>query len=196
MTAFGIVVKLANRVDIERRRCALEWVGLTRLVFACVALVWACSGARVNVLVPDGSSAFAVMNFTEALTLDPLEEGWEHRTFLRHPPMDISFVEKAGLPAIRLETHDSASILFRHVEIPLDEYPFLSWSWYVEQGIESERDEMTTAGDDHPARLFLDFESEDGDRHSMEIIWGNTALSAGDWKHLTFFRVFSFPRAT
>ncbi len=167
---------------------------MTRLTCVLIlASVWACSSSRMNVLVPDGSTTFTLMDFSEALPLDPVPEGWRHRTFLRHPPMDISFVEKEGHHAIRLETHDSASMLFRHVEVELDAYQFLSWDWYIEQGIESEIDEMTTAGDDHPARIFLSYESLDGDSHSMEIIWGNVTLRAGDWKHLKFFGVFSFP---
>ena len=44
--------------------------------------------------------------------------------------MTSLFVEKEGHYAIRLETHDSASMLFRHVEVELDAYPFLSWDWY------------------------------------------------------------------
>ncbi len=147
---------------------------MTRLTCVLIlASVCACSSTRMNVLVPDGSTTFTLMDFSEALPLDPVPEGWRHRTFLRHPPMDISFVEKEGHHAIRLETHDSASMLFRLVEVELDAYPFLSWDWYIEQGIESEIDEMTTAGDDHPARIFLSFESADGESHSMEIIWGN-----------------------
>ncbi len=30
----------------------------------------------------------------------------------------------------------------------------------------------------------------------MEIIWGNRALRRGDWKHLKFFGLFSFPHYT
>ena len=51
--------------------------------------------------------------------------------------MDMSFATKDGVPAIRLATHDTASMLFRHVEVALDPYPFLSWRWYVEQDIGS-----------------------------------------------------------
>ena len=107
--------------------------------------------------------------------------------------MDISFVTKDGHAAIRLSTHDSASMLFRWVDVPLDQYPALKWQWVIEQTITSEEDERTVAGDDHPGRLYLKFESDAGEEHSMEIIWGNRALGPGDWKHLEFFGFFSFP---
>ena len=46
-------------------------------------------------------------------------------------------------------------MLFRWVEVDLDRYPALSWNWFIEQPIASEIDELTVAGDDHPARLYL-----------------------------------------
>ena len=53
---------------------------------------------------------------------------------------------------------------------------------------------ITPAGDDHPARLYLNFESASGESHSMEIIWGNQKLGAGDWKILGFmFGLIEFP---
>ncbi len=76
--------------------------------------------------------------------------------------MKISFVSKDGRAAIRLSTNDSASMLFRWVDVDLERYPVLSWNWFVEQPIASEKDEMTVAGDDHPARLYLSFESSSG----------------------------------
>jgi len=159
------------------------------VVLALGAATTACDGGnRVNVLVPDGTPSFSLMQFDRPLPIDPVPAGWYHRTFFRHPPMDISFVTKEGQPAIRLATNDSASMLFRYVEVPLDDYPLLSWSWYIEQAIESELDEMTVEGDDHPARIFLSFESAEGEPHAMEIIWGNRRLQSGDWKYLQFSR--------
>jgi len=169
----------------------LRW---TILVGSILLAVVGCAGPeRTSVLVPDGSPSFTVMNFEEPLAFDPITPGWYHRTFRRHPPMDISFVAKDDRATIRLETNDSASMLFRWVDVELDQYPMLSWDWFIEQSVESEVDELTTAGDDHPARLYLGFESASGEEHSMEIIWGNRALKRGDWKHLEFFGFFSFP---
>lgn len=158
----------------------------------CAALAACGGGERENVLVPDGSPSFTLMDFRSPLPLDPVPAGWRHRTFLRHPPMEISFVTKEGRPAIRLATSDSASMLFRHVDVALDVYPELSWDWYIEQSIESPLDESTVAGDDQPARLYLEFESASGESHAMELIWGRQ-LRAGAWKILTFYRLFRFP---
>jgi hypothetical protein len=155
--------------------------------------VGCASPERTAVLTPDGSASFTLMDFQAPLSFDPMTAGWYHRTFRRHPPMDISFVKKDDRAAIRLATNDSASMLFRWVDVELDQYPLLSWSLLIEQPVEAEEDELTTGGDDHPARLYLSFESSTGEKHSMEIIWGNRVLGRGDWKHLNFFGFFSFP---
>jgi len=86
--------------------------------------------------------------------------------------MDISLVEKDDKPSIRLATDDSASMLFHMVDIPLDDYPLLSWEWLIEQGIEAEFDEMTTDGDDHPARFFLTFQTSEDESHHMDDYLG------------------------
>ena len=160
-----------------------------------VLMLTACAaGKRVNVLVPDGSDTFLLMDFGKPFPLDPLPDGWHHQKFLRHPPMDMSFVTKDNKPSLRIHTQDSASMLFRHVNVPLESYPLLSWDWYIEKPVESEIDERTFQGDDHPARYYLDFKAPDGETHAMELIWGNKALKAGDWKHLeSFWGLYSFP---
>ena len=158
-------------------------------VAACLAIMLtACTTSqRLNVMVPDGTSPLVVMDFRTPLALNPLPDGWRHRTFFRTDPMQIGFVSKSGRPSIRLATHHSASMLYRFTDIPLDEYPLFSWDWFVELPIESEMDETTKAGDDHPARLYLSFRSAAGETHAMEIIWGNRKLRTGDWKYLDSF---------
>jgi hypothetical protein len=46
--------------------------------------------------------------------------------------MTMAFTVKDGVPSMRFETHDSASMLFRHVDIDLAAYPMLAWRWYIE----------------------------------------------------------------
>ena len=67
--------------------------------------------------------------------------------------MTMSFAVKDGVPSMRFETHDSASMLFRHVDIDLAAYSVQC----IELPICSSLDERTREGDDHPARLFLRF---------------------------------------
>ena len=100
--------------------------------------------------------------------------------------MTMSFAVKDGVPSMRFETRDSASMLFRAVDIDLTAYPMLAWSWYVELPIRSPLDERTREGDDHPARLFLRFLTDQGQKRAMEVIWGNR-LKPGDYKYIGGF---------
>jgi hypothetical protein len=163
---------------------------VVQFCFLFVACVTACYhnrfGERGHVLTPQGESEIPIMNFSQPLSIDPLTPGWYHYTFFWHPPMTIEFVTHDSIPAIKLSTRDSASMLIRHVAITLTEYPWLSWQWYVEQSIASPLDENTKQGDDHPARLFLVFQTDTGDNRAMEIIWGNT-LTSGQYKYIDGF---------
>lgn len=165
------------------------------LAIGCTALaLTACTSAqRLNVLVPDSSASVVVMDFRQPLPLDPVPDVWRHRHFFRTDPMQISFVPKNGRPAIRLATQHSASMLYRYTNIPLEGFPMLHWDWFVEQPVDSDIDETTKAGDDHPARIYLKFSAPEGE-HAMEIIWGNRTLRKGDWKYLkSFWSNSSFP---
>ena len=100
--------------------------------------------------------------------------------------MSVAFAVKDGVPSMRFETHDSASMLFRHVDIDLAAYPMLAWRWYIELPNRSLLDERTREGDDHPARLFLRFATDRGKKRAMEVIWGDR-LRPGEYKYIGGF---------
>jgi hypothetical protein len=162
-------------------------VFLSVIILASALGLTGCGERRQNVLVPAGEAEIVVMDFSAPLPLDPLPAGWHHRKFWTRAPMTIGFAVKDGVPAIRLATDGTASMLFRHVDIDLAAYPRLAWRWHVEKPIDSPLDERTRAGDDHPARLFIAFRTASGEDRRMEIIWGNKVLKAGDIKYLGTF---------
>ncbi len=141
---------------------------------------------RVAVLAPDGAAEFTLMDFSSPFPLDPPPPGWWRRKFWTRPEMLLSFAEKDGVKALRMETKASASMLFRFVDVPLADYPVLRWRWYVEQPIVSTLDERTREGDDHPARFFLALKTDAGEERRFEIIWGNR-LRRGDTKFIGTF---------
>ncbi len=116
-----------------------------RIVIFVLALpLWACTGGQATVAAPsEGETHYDVMDFTRPLDLAALPSGWRHRKFLRVEPMQISFVSKAQRAAIGLQTHGSASMLYRDVNISLDKHGLLTWGWFVEQPVVSELDETT-----------------------------------------------------
>src|SRR3989442_724563 len=148
---------------------------LSFLLFVALAFLTACDRARerTNVLTGRGEPELTVMDFSAPFSLDPPPAGWYHRTFWTRGPMQMAFAVKDGVPALRFETRSTASMLFRHVDLDLADYQFLIWRWYIEKPIESPLDEHTREGDDHPARLFLVFQTATSEERRMEIIWGN-----------------------
>jgi hypothetical protein len=156
------------------------------LVIVVDLIGWHFWGGRGEVLKPDGGPVVTVMDFGRSFPLDPLPSGWRHRKFWTRSPMTMAFMVKDGVPSMRFETHDSASMLFRSVDIDLAAYPMLAWRWYIELLIHSPLDERTREGDDHPARLFLRFLTDRGEKRAMEVIWGNR-LKPGDYKDIGSF---------
>jgi len=64
--------------------------------------------------------------------------------------------------------------------------PMLAWRWDIELPIRSPLDERTREGDDHPARLFLRFATDRGEKRALEVIWGNR-LKPGEYKYIGNF---------
>ncbi len=141
---------------------------------------------RVAVFAPNGQIEVSLMDFTQPFPLDPLPAGWWHRKFWTRAPMTMTFVEKEGVKALRMETKASASMLFRYVDVKLADYPILRWRWFIEQPIVTTLDERTREGDDHPARFFLALRTDAGEERRFEIIWGNR-LRRGDTKFIGTF---------
>jgi hypothetical protein len=132
-------------------------------------------------------STVSVLDFSEPFSLTPIPTGWHHRKFATKPAMQLSFATKENVPALRCETNGGGSIFSRYTDVSLSEFPILAWRWYVEVPINSEIDERTREGDDHPVRLFIRFANEKGEGHALEIIWGNKLLLPGDYKYLGSF---------
>ena len=101
--------------------------------------------------------------------------------------MEVDFATLEGVHALRCRTDGSGSIFGRYADVRLSDHPLLEWRWRVDDPVESEADERTVEGDDHPARLFLRFETADGRSRAMEIIWSNGAFEPGDYKYIEGF---------
>jgi hypothetical protein len=92
-------------------------MGVIAPVVAGGLIGWHLWDDRGEVLKPDGGAVVTVMDFSQSFPLDPLPSGWRHRKFWTRSPMTMSFAVKDGVPSTRFETNDSASMLFRSVDI-------------------------------------------------------------------------------
>lgn len=138
--------------------------------------------APVNPVLAGDGSAVTLMDFATPPHLDPITPGWWEIGFLTKPKMQITFVEKDGVKALRCETRKSGSIFGRHSDIGLGLYPNLSWAWRVETPVVANAPESEAKGDDHPARFLLHLRDSEQVEHYFEIIWSNGAFKAGQWK--------------
>ncbi|MGL1919408.1 MAG: DUF3047 domain-containing protein [Hyphomicrobiales bacterium] len=122
-----------------------------------------------------------------ALDVDDLPAGWVHRIFYTANQTEYKLIDFDGRQALHCATDNSGSILGRDVSLKLSEFPLLKWQWKIEKPLESDVDEETSEGDDHPARFFVVFEGDTGVRKATEIIWSNKRFKAGDYKILGNF---------
>ena len=170
-----------NKLTINRLSVFIVVLTISLLNLSCSS-----ERSRHGVIKSNGESDITLMEFNQPLELSSLPSGWSHVTFKLHGPMDISFVEKEGLNAIRLSTENTASMLFRQVDFSLDDYPILSWHWLIDKKIDTVYDETTAGGDDHPARIYMTFENSEGQRRSLQLVWAGQQLNVGDYKQLTY----------
>jgi Protein of unknown function (DUF3047) len=171
-------------------RPRLVAVALFAILLVAAAGVWLTRETPNNPLTSQGGPQVVAMDFAAPISLDPLPPGWTHYKFWTKPAMELSFVTKDAVPALRCATKGGGSIFGRWTDIDLAAYPKLTWRWFVETPIVSALDERTRAGDDHPVRWFVGFADSEGGEHAAEIIWGNTRLKRGDWKVLDGFQHF------
>lgn len=139
-------------------------------------------------IVAGDAPAVRVLPFATPFDLDHLPPGWTNRKFRFTKPMQLSFVTFEGKNALRCQTDNGGSLLLRATDIPLAEYPLLTWDWFVERPVSGEVDEATAEGDDHPVRLFLQFTDSEGGSHATEIIWSNARYAPGDYKVIGDFQ--------
>lgn len=132
-------------------------------------------------------TASGPVNVLADLDTDTLSEGWKERKFFRVTPTQYRSSQEDGKQVLRCTTDNSASILARDVDIALSDLPILSWRWLVTQPIESDLDESTEAGDDHPLRFYVRFSNGAGETRSAEIIWSNKKYAPGDYKIIGTF---------
>jgi len=156
------------------------------VVIICSVAYWMIRPSPYDSGTPLLSNGGSVQ-LLDGLDTNVLPNGWLHQTFFRITPADYSMTEEGGTRILRCTTNNSASILVRDTQISVAKLPMLSWRWKVTHPIESDIDEATEDGDDHPVRLYLQFSNEDGDMRGAEIIWSNKKYVPGDYKIIDSF---------
>ena len=80
-------------------------------------------------------------------------EQWETREFSGETRYGV--VQLDQRMALEAVADDSASALYREIEIDLEDTPCLHWTWRIELPFGEEIDERSKQGDDYPARVYV-----------------------------------------
>lgn len=144
----------------ERIACTTPWI----IVLAGICLLAGCAGRKT------------VAHFTD----DGLS-GWQEQVFNRSTRYER--VEEGKTTVLRATSRQSASALYRRVEVDLDKTPYMNWRWKVE-GTLGELDEQMKVGDDFAARLYVVISSMPFrlKPRSLNYVWASNTPAGGHWE--------------
>lgn len=82
------------------------------------------------------------------------------------------------------ESEDSASIFMKKISVDLKKYPYLNWSWSIENRLDI-KNEKIKSGDDYAARIYI---IVDGGMlpwrtRAVNYVWANEASKGEIWQN-------------
>jgi len=142
-----------------RRRAAV----LTWLVTLSLGVQLAEAECQIDAQFPDA-------------TLDD----WQQREF--EGRTDYALQHQDGKPVLVATADGTASVLYRERELDVTRQPMLQWSWSVDD-VYDDIQEMTRAGDDFPARLYIVVRNGflPWDTLALNYVWGSQVESGTAW---------------
>lgn len=103
-----------------------------------------------------------------ALQPGRLPDGWQLKVNRGSPEYTVS--NDGQGPVIRLKSHRSSFSLERAVDVDVNQYPFLTWRWKVNE-LPKNGDFRRAAADDQAAQVLVLF----SDRRVLTYLWDSTA---------------------
>ncbi len=97
---------------------------------------------------------------------------WRHERVGGTGMTQYASADLDGRPCLAARSEAGASILLTAVRYPAQTYPWLSWSWRVDDPVEAEALEQKE-GSDAAARLYVYFETAGlpWQKHSLDYVW-------------------------
>lgn len=95
------------------------------LYFAWLCVICGCASYyrddRLNVVVTNQQARVRLMDFSKPISLQPMEQGWYLYRFheRQSQSIQIDFLKKDDFASIYLKAEQSASMIFREVDIPI-----------------------------------------------------------------------------
>lgn len=108
--------------------------------------------------------------------------GWEHERFADETRYRIADAE--GTRVLEATACDTASGLFREIDVDLEDTPVLGWRWWIEAPIAGP-DPTTRAGDDFAARVYVVFSGGLAFWRTTALVyvWGSAEAPAVPWRN-------------
>jgi hypothetical protein len=141
-----------------------------------ILLVATCALAlSVTVSAPSALSQLAVSDFSGSAL-----KGWQEKSFKGITVYKLRTGDERTI--LEAESKNSASGLFKEVDVDLEKYPYLNWSWRVDQPLDT-GNERVKSGDDFAARVYVVI---DGGiffwkTRALNYVWANKADKSEQW---------------
>ena len=97
-----------------------------------------------------GNTAYAEQRI-DILSLPNLDH-WEEKVFSNKTLYQAITIDNK--PALKANSHNTASGLYREITVDLNKTPYLNWSWKIHKPLSNTK-ETTKAGDDYTTRVYV-----------------------------------------
>jgi hypothetical protein len=109
-------------------------------------------------------------------------EGWEDKVFTGTTSYQL--LQLKDKKVLMAESQDSASGLIKKIHVDLKKYPYLNWSWSIENRLDI-KNEKIKSGDDYAARIYV---VVDGGimlwrTRAVSYVWANEASKGEIWQN-------------
>jgi hypothetical protein len=144
-------------------------IGVVSIMYCCVLLFFIASASFAETLQ---ISDFSASNL----------KGWEEKIFKSSTSYQLSQLE--GKRVLLAKSQNSASALIKKIHVDIRKYPFLNWSWRIENRLVTEN-EKDKSGDDYAARIYVVI---DGGifiwrTRAINYVWANRTSKGEIWEN-------------
>jgi len=78
---------------------------------------------------------------------------WRPKKFVNET--SYTLIKNGSKTVLKAVSQQSASGLIKKIRVDIKKYPFLNWSWRIENRLSSTFDEKQKSGDDYAARIYI-----------------------------------------
>ncbi len=109
-------------------------------------------------------------------------EGWEDKVFTGTTSYQL--IQLKDKKILMADSQDSASGLIKKIHVDLKKFPYLNWSWSIENRLDI-KNEKIKSGDDYAARIYV---VVDGGillwrTRAVNYVWANEASKGEIWQN-------------